>query len=178
MLTFCNSYVLWLLRCVQLRLVTVTFCDINIVWCYTFCRSTIKFFYLVLTYGTYVCSKATHLLGCCSHNKVLYFAFYFSVSSHPFWYPVCPLASLIKESQVSQTKPVFRVDCPNSLRYCSKFSQKNKCSKLVCASIRDGANVIIRNEMLSSRIRCYHLELILSSGLKCYHLGRDVIIWS
>ncbi len=34
MLTFCNSYVLWLLRCVQLRLVTVTFCDINVVWCY------------------------------------------------------------------------------------------------------------------------------------------------
>jgi hypothetical protein len=34
MLTFCNSYVLWLLRCVQLRLVTVTFCDVNVVWCY------------------------------------------------------------------------------------------------------------------------------------------------
>jgi hypothetical protein len=32
--TFCNSYVLWLLRCVQLRLVTVTFCDVNVVWCY------------------------------------------------------------------------------------------------------------------------------------------------
>ncbi len=34
MLTFWNSYVLWLLRCVQLRLVTVTFCDVNVVWCY------------------------------------------------------------------------------------------------------------------------------------------------
>ncbi len=34
MLTFCNSYVLWLLRCVQLRLVTVTFCDVAVVWCY------------------------------------------------------------------------------------------------------------------------------------------------
>ncbi len=34
MLTFCNSYVLWLLRCVQLRLVTVTFCDVIAVWCY------------------------------------------------------------------------------------------------------------------------------------------------
>ncbi len=34
MLTFCNFYVLWLLRCVQLRLVTVTICDINVVWCY------------------------------------------------------------------------------------------------------------------------------------------------
>ncbi len=34
MLTFCNSYFLWLLRCVQLRLVTVTFCDINVVWWY------------------------------------------------------------------------------------------------------------------------------------------------
>ncbi len=33
MITFCNSYVLWLQRCVQLRLVTVTFCDA------TFCRS-------------------------------------------------------------------------------------------------------------------------------------------
>ncbi len=32
--TFCNSYVLWLLRCVQLRLVTVTLCDVNVVWCY------------------------------------------------------------------------------------------------------------------------------------------------
>ncbi len=34
MLTLCNFYVLWLLRYVQLRLVTVTFCDINFVWCY------------------------------------------------------------------------------------------------------------------------------------------------
>ncbi len=34
MITFCNSYILWLLRCVQLRLVTVTFCDVNVVWCY------------------------------------------------------------------------------------------------------------------------------------------------
>jgi hypothetical protein len=34
MLTFCNSYVLWQLRYVQLRLVTVTFFDVNVVWCY------------------------------------------------------------------------------------------------------------------------------------------------
>ncbi len=34
MLTFCNSYVLWLLRCVKLHLVTVTFCDVNDVWWY------------------------------------------------------------------------------------------------------------------------------------------------
>ncbi len=34
MLTFWNSYVLWLLRCVQLGLVTVTICDVNVVWCY------------------------------------------------------------------------------------------------------------------------------------------------
>ncbi len=34
MLKFWNSYVLWLLRCVQLCLVTVTFCDVNVVWCY------------------------------------------------------------------------------------------------------------------------------------------------
>ncbi len=34
MLTFCNSYILWLLRCVQISLVTVTFCGVNVVWCY------------------------------------------------------------------------------------------------------------------------------------------------
>jgi hypothetical protein len=34
MITFCNSYVLWLLRCVHLRLGTVTFWDVNVVWCY------------------------------------------------------------------------------------------------------------------------------------------------
>ncbi len=31
--------------------------------------------------------------------------------------------------------------------------------------------------MLSSGMKCYHLELMLSSGRKCYHLGRNVIIW-
>ncbi len=34
MLTICNSYVLWLLRCVQLCLVTVTLSDVYITWCY------------------------------------------------------------------------------------------------------------------------------------------------
>jgi hypothetical protein len=34
MLAFCNCYVLWLLRCVKLRLVTATFCDVAVVWCY------------------------------------------------------------------------------------------------------------------------------------------------
>ncbi len=33
------------------------------------------------------------------------------------------------------------------------------------------------NEMLSSGMKCYHLELMLSSGTKCYHLGLHVIIW-
>ena len=42
MLTFCNSYVLWLLRCVKLRLVTVTFCDVKVVWCYVLSRYRIQ----------------------------------------------------------------------------------------------------------------------------------------
>jgi hypothetical protein len=50
--------------------------------------------------------------------------------------------------------------------------------------LSSGANVIIWDEMLSSGMKCYHLEcnviiwskcyhleLMLSSGLKCYHLG-------
>ncbi len=32
-------------------------------------------------------------------------------------------------------------------------------------------NDIIWDEMLSSGMICYHLELTLSSGTKCYHLG-------
>ncbi len=39
MLTFCNSYILWLLCCVQLRLVTVTFSDVYVCDA-TFCSST------------------------------------------------------------------------------------------------------------------------------------------
>jgi hypothetical protein len=41
-----------------------------------------------------------------------------------------------------------------------------------------GANVIIWDEMLSTGMKCYHLELMLSSGTKissgtkCYHLAR------
>ncbi len=31
--------------------------------------------------------------------------------------------------------------------------------------------------MLSSGMKCYHLELMLSSGTKCFHLGLHVIIW-
>ncbi len=31
--------------------------------------------------------------------------------------------------------------------------------------------------MLSSGMKCYHLDLMLSSGTKCYHLGWNVIIW-
>ncbi len=42
MLTFCNYFVLWLLRCVQLRLVTVTFCDVNVVWCYVLSQYRIQ----------------------------------------------------------------------------------------------------------------------------------------
>ncbi len=32
-------------------------------------------------------------------------------------------------------------------------------------------------KMLSSRMKCYHLELMSSSWMKCYHLGWNVIIW-
>ena len=32
-----------------------------------------------------------------------------------------------------------------------------------------GANGITWDEMLSSWMQCYHLELMLSSGTKCYH---------
>ena len=42
MLTFCNYYILWLLRCVQLCLVTVTFCDVNIVLCYVLSQYRIQ----------------------------------------------------------------------------------------------------------------------------------------
>jgi hypothetical protein len=38
------------------------------------------------------------------------------------------------------------------------------------------ANVIIWEGMLSSGMKCYHLESMLSSGI-CYHLGLNVIIW-
>ncbi len=41
MLMFCNSYVLWLLRFVQLRLITVTFSDVYVTWCYI-CSSTVN----------------------------------------------------------------------------------------------------------------------------------------
>jgi hypothetical protein len=40
-----------------------------------------------------------------------------------------------------------------------------------------GATFIIWHEMLSSEMKCYHLELMLSPGMKCYLLGRNVIIW-
>jgi hypothetical protein len=33
------------------------------------------------------------------------------------------------------------------------------------------AIVIIWDEMLSSGMKCYHLELMLLSWTKCYHLG-------
>jgi hypothetical protein len=36
----------------------------------------------------------------------------------------------------------------------------------------------IWDEMLSSGMKCYHLDLMLSSGMKCYHLRWNVIIWS
>jgi hypothetical protein len=42
-----------------------------------------------------------------------------------------------------------------------------------------GSNVINWDEILSSGIKKgYHLELMLSSVTKCYHLGCNVIIWT
>ncbi len=44
-------------------------------------------------------------------------------------------------------------------------------------------NAIIWDEMLLSRMKCYHPKLMLSSGAnvitwrKCYHVGRNIIIW-
>jgi hypothetical protein len=32
------------------------------------------------------------------------------------------------------------------------------------------------DEMLSSGMKFYHLELMLSSGMKCHHVGLNVII--
>ncbi len=61
--TFCNSNVLWLLRCVLLRLVTVTFCDINVVWgyvmsqyrsmhnCTNICQNAVKASWLYQAYN-------------------------------------------------------------------------------------------------------------------------------
>jgi uncharacterized protein YheU (UPF0270 family) len=43
--------------------------------------------------------------------------------------------------------------------------------------LSSGANVIVWDEMLSSWMKWYYLELMLSSGTKCYHLGWNVIIW-
>jgi hypothetical protein len=44
--------------------------------------------------------------------------------------------------------------------------------------LSSGGNVVIRDEMLSSwdeilssGMKCYHLEQMLSPGMKCYHLG-------
>jgi hypothetical protein len=36
--------------------------------------------------------------------------------------------------------------------------------------LSSGANVVISDEILSSGMKCYHLEL-------SHHLGRNVIIW-
>ncbi len=49
--------------------------------------------------------------------------------------------------------------------------------------VSSGANVIIWGEVLSSRMKCYPLKLMLSSGMKCYPLelmlssGTNFIIW-
>jgi hypothetical protein len=43
--------------------------------------------------------------------------------------------------------------------------------------VSSGANVIIWDEMLSSGMKCYHLELMLSSGLHVIIWDENVIIW-
>ncbi len=55
MITFCNSYVLWLLRCVQLRLVTVTFFDVNVVWCHVLSQ------YLQNSFSYYIWAMDTNI---------------------------------------------------------------------------------------------------------------------
>ncbi len=39
------------------------------------------------------------------------------------------------------------------------------------------ANFIIWDEMLSSGMKCYHLEFHVIIWIKCYNLGQNVIIW-
>ena len=49
------------------------------------------------------------------------------------------------------------------------LSSGMKCYHLELMSSSE-TNVIIWDEMLSSGMKCYHLEIMLSSGTKCYHL--------
>ena len=84
MLTFCNSYVLWLLRCVQLRLGTVTFCDVNVVWCYVLSQ------YRVHSYTWYTRVSQNNFL----RQKYLAFIFFEDLSKPPFFLPLCTRAFL------------------------------------------------------------------------------------
>jgi hypothetical protein len=58
----------------------------------------------------------------------------------------------------------------NAIIWEEMLSSGMKCYHLELM-LSSGANVIIWDE-------CYHLELMLSSGTKGYHLGLNFIIWS
>jgi hypothetical protein len=58
----------------------------------------------------------------------------------------------------------------NDIIWDEMLSSGMKCYHLELM-LSSGANVIIWDEMLSSGMKCYHLELMLSSGTKFYHLG-------
>ncbi len=86
---------------------------------------------------------------------------------------------------------IFEGCLDSNPEYCRSKLARYRLSHLsLNEMLSSGANAIIWTEMLSSGIKCYHLELMLSSGsnviiwdemlssgMKCYHLGWNVIIW-
>jgi hypothetical protein len=73
-LAFCNSYVLWLLRCVLLRLVTVTLSDVYVTWCYVLSQHQYNIWNLICQI----------LLYSYSHYMDVYRVFVFSIRRMPF----------------------------------------------------------------------------------------------
>ncbi len=52
------------------------------------------------------------------------------------------------------------------------------CNVIIWQMLSSGTNVIMWDEMLSFRTKCYHLELILSCGMEMLsYIGRNVTIW-
>ncbi len=70
MLTFCNCYVLWLLCCVQLRLVTVTLSDVNVVWCYFLSQYRLALYCI----NHSILSGSDSLFGCNMSGRLVNFA--------------------------------------------------------------------------------------------------------
>jgi hypothetical protein len=73
MLTFRNYYVLWLLRCVQLRLVKVTLSDGNVVWCYVLSQH--RKYSLKLQCGPYLCCAHLSSFLLQSQNIFLFYVY-------------------------------------------------------------------------------------------------------